>query len=258
VGGPFLYKILIYPVKSLPPVEVLESRITEYGTLEYDRLYAIVDERGRFVNGKREWRVHLIRARYDLRDGRIYLSKCGDRGEEVYRLGDEDEDISRWLSNLFGYRVRLVRSDEGYPDDTRFNGPTVISTGTLAEIASWFPGWDVLQARLRFRANLEIGGVEPFWEDNLYAGPGRPVEFRIGDVVFEGWNISKRCVVPSRDPCTGVPTIGFQKVFIKRRKPMLRGKYPDTDHGYRLAINTRIKGGQAGKVLRIGDPVAIL
>ncbi|WP_156315809.1 hypothetical protein [Aeropyrum camini] len=42
------------------------------------------------------------------------------------------------------------------------------------------------------------------------------------------------------------------------RKPMLRGKYPEGDHGYRLAVNTRILPGQEGKTIRVGDPVEVV
>lgn len=255
-GSPYLYKIMVYPIKSLPPVELPEARITRYGTLEWDRLYALVDERGLYVNGKRERRIHLVRARYDLLRGLVYLSACCGE-EQEYSLDKEPEEVSRWFTRFLGYSVRLVKRPEGYPDDEANRGPTVISTGTLAEVGSWF-GWDLLQARLRFRANLEIGGVEPFWEDQLYAGKGKAVVFRVGEVLMEGRNISKRCVVPSRDPFTAAVTIGFQKEFVRRRKPMLRGKYPESDHGYRLSINTVVRPGQEGKVLKIGDPVEVL
>ncbi|MEB3862017.1 MAG: MOSC N-terminal beta barrel domain-containing protein [Desulfurococcales archaeon] len=252
--GAFLYKILVYPVKSLPPVEVLEARVTRYGTLEWDRLYAIVDRNGVIVNGKRERRIHLVRARFDLREGLIILARPGDKKEEAYHLDDERDKVGEWLTSFLGYEVKLVKDPKGLPDDTRNNGPTVVSTSTLAEVASWFKGWDLMQARLRFRPNLEVMGVEAFWEDKLYHGNGRGARFRIGPVTLEGRGISKRCVVPSRDPCTGVPTPGFQKELSRRRKPMLRGKYPESDHGYRLVLNTVVIDGH-GSTLRVGDRV---
>ncbi len=254
--GAYLYKIMVYPIKSLPPVELMEARLTEYGTLEWDRLYAIVDEKGRIVNGKRERRIHQVRARYDLNNGLVYLSACCGE-EHEYRLPDEEEEISRWLTGFLGYRVELISRPDGFPDDEELRGPTVISTATLAEVGSWF-GLDLFQARLRFRANLEIGGVPAFWEDQLYPGPGKAMLFRVGEVLLEGRNISKRCVVPSRDPFTGAYLKGFQRVFAERRKPMLRGKYPEWDHSYRLAINTVVPPGQAGVKIKIGDPVEVL
>ncbi|MCE4613901.1 MAG: MOSC N-terminal beta barrel domain-containing protein [Desulfurococcales archaeon] len=255
---PFLYKILVYPIKSLPPVELLEATITRRGALLYDRVYAIVDGRGRYVNGKRERRIHLIRARYGLLGAErivVYASLCCGR-EEVFELPGDKGRMERWLSSFLGYDVRLVSDPEGgFPDDEKYNGPTVVSTSTLAEVASWYPGWDISQARLRFRANLEIGGVEAFWEDNLYAGPGKKVVFRIGDVVLEGRNVSKRCVVPSRDPFTATATPWFQKTFVAKRPPL---RQLPGDHNYRLAVNTTIPAGQEGKKLRVGDRVFIV
>src|SRR5581483_2540325 len=91
----------------------------------------------------------------------------------------------------------------GFPDDLNAPGPTVISTATLRTVASWFPGLTVDDMRLRFRANLEIDGVEPFWEDRLYGEQGESVTIRIGRVTIEGVNPCQRCVVPTRDPSTG-------------------------------------------------------
>ncbi|MEZ4690515.1 MAG: MOSC N-terminal beta barrel domain-containing protein [Ignavibacteria bacterium] len=45
-------KIRIYPVKSLDPVELNEVTISERSLL-HDREFAIFDENGKFVNGKR-------------------------------------------------------------------------------------------------------------------------------------------------------------------------------------------------------------
>ena len=58
------------------------------------------------------------------------------------------------------------------PRRPRRPGPTLISTASLEEVARWF-GFDLAEARRRFRANLEIGGCEAFWKDTL-ASPARP------------------------------------------------------------------------------------
>ena len=256
-GQPFVYKIMIYPIKSLPPKEVGEARVTDSGSLMYDRLYAIVDSKGRFVNGKREKKIHLLRARYALKSIDrviVHISACGD--EETFELDSEIERFERWLTRFFGYEVKVVKNtDTGFPDDIKYNGPTITSTATLSTVSSWFEDWDILQARLRFRANIEVGGVDAFWEDRLYAGPGKAVVFRVGDVVMEGRNISKRCVVPSRDPFTGKETLFFQKIFIEKR-PRIR--LLENDHNYRACINTIVRPGQGGKVIRILDRVEIL
>ena len=42
----FLERIMVYPIKSLDGVSVMESRLTDGGILEFDRIHAIVDEKG--------------------------------------------------------------------------------------------------------------------------------------------------------------------------------------------------------------------
>ncbi|WP_062662144.1 MOSC N-terminal beta barrel domain-containing protein [Aeropyrum camini] len=173
---PFLYKILLYPIKSLPPVEVLEARVSRFGGLEWDRRLALVAGDGGFVNGKRERRLHLVRARFSLERGLVYLSACCG-GEEVYSLEDL-EGMSGWFSRFLGYPVRVVEDPAGFPDDVENPGPTVVSTATLAELAGWF-GWDLMQARLRIRANLEVWSREPSGRTASTPAPGGGL--------FSGW-----------------------------------------------------------------------
>ena len=56
-----LSRIELFPIKSLDGVSVVAARINSAGILEHDRVYAIVDATGSYVNGKRTDRVHLIR-----------------------------------------------------------------------------------------------------------------------------------------------------------------------------------------------------
>ena len=60
-----LSQILVYPIKSLDGVAVKEARMTSGGILEFDRIYAMVDESGAYVNGKRTSRVQLLRSTFD-------------------------------------------------------------------------------------------------------------------------------------------------------------------------------------------------
>jgi len=249
--APLLYRIQIFPIKALPPIEVLEAEVTECGTLRGDREFAIVDLEGRFVNGKREPRIYLVRARYNLRDRSVALSAPG-MDEAVFGLDDEAEGIARWLSRFLGYEVKLVKDPNcGFPDDTKFNGPTLISTETIAEVGSWF-GLDMLQMRLRLRMNLEVIGAGAFWEDAVY---GKRV--RIGPVVLRAANICSRCVVPTRDPFTGVPIPNFQLEVIRRRKPSVAKLYGESDHGYRIGLNTVVEEGRGARI-RVMDPVDVL
>ncbi|GAB6066141.1 hypothetical protein JCM9492_12330 [Aquifex pyrophilus] len=66
MGSPYLFKILIYPIKSLDPVELESVKISEKGSLEGDRNFALFDEEDRIVNAKREKRLHFIRSFVDF------------------------------------------------------------------------------------------------------------------------------------------------------------------------------------------------
>ena len=59
-----LSRIDLYPIKSLDGVSVTEVCITAGGTLEGDRIYAMVDDTGAYVNGKRTGQVHLLRTTF--------------------------------------------------------------------------------------------------------------------------------------------------------------------------------------------------
>ncbi|MFM7034640.1 MAG: hypothetical protein ACKOYJ_05525, partial [Planctomycetia bacterium] len=84
------------------------------------------------------------------------------------------EGPCEWLSEALGIKVLIEeRLDGGFPDDREATGPTLIATESLEEVARWF-GFDLAEARRRFRANLEIGGCDAFWEDTL-ASPARLV-----------------------------------------------------------------------------------
>jgi uncharacterized protein YcbX len=255
---PFLAQILIYPIKSLDPVAVGESIISKSGALDHDRTYAIFDADGQFVNGKRCVAVHALRAQYDLKEMSVNLAiENNPAPPQTFFLNRHRMPLDQMLTAHFGFPVRTTRNSEtGYPDDTDAPGPTVISTATLETVASWF-GQSVENIRRRFRANLEIGGVEPFWEDSLYSAPGQSVKFKVGDVTIEGVNPCQRCIVLTRDPESAEQIKDFQKVFMEQRKKSLPSwaHAERFNHFYRLAVNTRIPLSEVEKVIKVGDEV---
>lgn len=219
------------------------------------------DAKDKWINGKRNSAVHHLRSNYNLDAGTVSLSPAGSVAPVSFRLPGEADRASAWLSSYFGEPVTLRHSPEGFPDDTDAPGPTVISTATLEAVCGWFPGLALESASERFRANLEISGVPPFWEDRLFAADAATtVRFRIGDVLVEGVNPCARCVVPSRDPHTAAAIESFQVQFAAARKTNLPAWSPAGrfNHFYRLAVNTRIPPAEWGKTLRVGDPVALL
>ena len=257
---PYLARILIYPIKALDGVAVKQAKVMTGGALEHDREFAMLDEKNRFVNGKRNVKVHKLRAKFDGSFENVSI-QTGE-AEHVFHLHGERSQLETWLSEYFALSVHLQQnSQKGFPDDPDAFGPTVISTETIAEVGSWFPGVGVEEMRSRLRANIEIEGVPAFWEDRLFAADSNAsIWFKIGDVLLAGVNPCQRCVVPTRDYQTGEAYPNFQKIFMAKRKETLPEWVAASrfNHFYRLSVNTRIPASEAGKILQVGDEVQIL
>ncbi len=262
---PYLSRICIYPLKALDALELKSATILASGALAYkgitDRCFALLDEDEKFVNGKRNPRVHRLRTRFEVATRTLAVRVQDTEQEYTFQIDTEREQFEAWFSAYFARPVRLAENAAvGFPDDMQAPGPTVISTETLQTVASWFPDVDKRTFRLRFRANLEIAGLPAFWEDRLFSVAGEVVQFRIGDVLLEGTNPCQRCVVPSRDPQTGEIAPQFQQIFMRRRQETLPAWATTSrfNHFYRLSCNTCISPSQEGKQLSLGDEVYLL
>ena len=253
-----LSRIDLFPIKSLDGVSALEARINSAGKLEHDRTYAIVDASGSYMNGKRTDRVHLIRTTFaeDYREASFWIQ--GEAHKQSFVFSEPDR-INRWLTDFFGFPAHLIcEPTRGFADDRLASGPTVVSEVSLRETVCWFPGLTLESARRRFRSNLELAGAEPFWEDRLFGAPSELKPFRIGEVSLLGHNPCQRCVVPSRDPESGIQSVSsFQKTFMTLREKCLPA-WANVDrfnHYYRFAVNTSIPLSEERKFLRVGDSV---
>jgi uncharacterized protein YcbX len=252
-----LGKIFIFPIKSLDAMPVAQARITAGGILQNDRIYAIFDQDGKVVNGKRTDRVHHLRCAFDPEVKEVRLWQTGESPSAPFPL-DAPERMEKWLGEFFGFPVTLKHeTQKGFPDDREAFGPTIISEASLREIQTWFPELTVGSLRRRFRANLELDDSKPFGEDVLFGAPGELKPFQIGAVKFLGHNPCQRCVVPTRDPESGQPVANFQKKFMELRKKTLPewANAQRFNHFYRFAINTSIMPSEAGKELRVRDGV---
>jgi uncharacterized protein len=259
--NPTLARIDLYPVKSLDGVAVPQAEILPSGALRCDRTFALFDSQGNFLNGKRNARIHQLRALFSEDCSHMTLWADGSEEKTTFDLAHHWDELESWLSGYFQQPVTLQENRQmGFPDDTASPGPTIVSTATLEAVAAWYPDLDIAEVRRRFRTNLEISGVPAFWEDQLFGEEGEPVAFQIGDVTFWGINPCQRCVVPTRDSLTGAVTAQFQKTFAQQRL----GTLPDWanrsrfNHFFRLAVNTRLPETEAGKALRLGDPLRLL
>jgi hypothetical protein len=257
---PTVSALFIHPLKSLDRVAVSETKVLSSGAFAHDREFALFDHENYCVNGKRNARLHLIRAAYDLTNFTVSLRIHDQNEAQTFHLLDERTRLEAWFSDFFGFPVTIKRDTKtGFPDDPESPGPTLISVATLAEVSSWFPELNQEQASRRFRANIEITNVPAFWEDQLFGEPGETVKFVIGAVALHGVNPCQRCVVPTRHPETGDVMHGFQKTFSVKRQATLPAWANTTrfNHFYRLSINTRTPSSEAGKVIHVGDELNV-
>jgi hypothetical protein len=257
---PYLAAISVYPVKSLDGISLTQARVLPGGALQRNRTFALFDPQGQYVNGKRNPKVHQLRSRFD--PDLTTLSLHTEAIAPVsFNLDTERAALETWLSQFFNLPIKIERNPVvGFPDDLNAPGPTLISTATLETVAAWFEGVSVDQIRRKLRMNLEISGVPPFWEDQLFASSDQKVQFQIGTVQFEGINPCQHCIVPTRDPQTGKSTINFQKHFIQQRRATLpdwanRDRF---NHFYRLGLNTSVPASLTQKVLQLGDAIKMI
>lgn len=260
---PNLSRIRVHPVKALDAVDLDAVEISSAGGLAGDRAFAIVDGDGEYVNGKRTDAVHRLDAEVDLGAGTIRLGVRESADREAFDLGGDRPPLEDWLSSYLGYGVELEAGRGGELTDSSVlggdpPGVTVVSTATLRTVASWFPEIDVDGVRRRFRANLEVDGVDPFWEDRLVGAEGARIQ--LGGATLRVVEPVPRCVVPTRHPDTGEPTDGFRERFLRRREET----FPDGvnrdafDHLYSLTVLAEPTEASRGERLTVGDRVEVL
>lgn len=275
---PELTRIRVYPIKALDGVEIESVPVRGEGWIDYDRQYAMFDADGDYVNGRQNQLVHKISSSIDLDTGAVELDiHDSDRHFECNLDGiDENPELDEWLSDFFGEPVTVEQAKKSNFTDSAggivpyrisATGPTIVSSETLEEVASWYDDLSTEDIRRRLRTNFEITGGGPFWEDRLFTDGEHAVEFKLGDVTHHGMMSKPRCVTPSRDPDTGELNENFSKTFIENR----RESFPewadadnlgihiefDTDHYYYLTVVTRIPGRESGKEISVGDDLTI-
>jgi uncharacterized protein len=256
----YVASIHIYPVKSLDGIAVSQATILASGALEGDRSFAICDEAGEFVNTKRNSGVHFLRLSFDIKN-RMAGLKIQDTEQEIFfHVDRERPGIEDWLSNYFGFPVKLIENLlTGFPDDTAAPGPSIISTETIAEVASWFPRVSVNEMRHRLRANIEIGDVPAFWEDQLFPEANEVVSLKIGTVIFEAINRGHPCIRSARNYAGKTAEPNFQNLLKAKQKEIMADlvKRGPVNNFSRLIVSMRFSAQAAGKIVHIGDEVQI-
>lgn len=213
--------IAIAPVKSMALVFLDATHLGEAG-IAGDRAFAVLDARGRLVNGKRAGSLATIRPTWDSASRRLTLQMpdgttvdgMATPGEPVEAFFPHERRPARaldgpWsdaISTWTGHPFRLVAIEPGEGLD---RGPTatLLSTAALASLAA-AGGEDTPLDRRRFRMTFGINGVAAHAEDHWL---GRGV--RIGGATVRVAGNVGRCAVTTQDPDTGRPSFDTLRVL---------------------------------------------
>lgn len=257
---PYIKRIRIYPVKSLDPIEVQEAEIG-IRSLKNDRAFAMLAEDGRFVNGKRTGLVNTLKAEYDLEQMTIKLGKRSESSRSVFELKENNEELNAYLSDYFDMKVFLLHRTKGeLMDIPGASSVTIVTEASLESLQIDLKQKSLEDLRLRFRTNIEMGGVDPYWEENLFNSPGVGMRFKLGNVDMIGISPRARCNVPPRDPHTGETDKAFVKKMILSRERNLpeNSKIKMYGSAYHLTVNTYVPETEKGKKIRVGDKIEII
>ncbi len=257
---PYISKIRVYPVKSLDPIEVNKAEIGIH-SLRYDREFAMVADDRRYVNAKRTGRVNQLKATYDLPNQRIFLSHR-DGGEiNDFELRENNKALEKYLEDFFNMKLTLYHRTRGeLMDIPKASSITIVSEASLQSLHQDFSDHTLEDLRLRFRANIEIGGVDPYWEEKLFGEQGIGFRFLVGNVEMIGVSPRARCNVPPRDPFTGETDKTFVKTMLESRSKSLPTDSLLSNYGslYHLTVNTFVPESEKGKIITVGDEIEII
>lgn len=246
--------IYIYPIKSLDGVKLDNIAFNRSGGLKNDRLFALKDFNGEYINANNYPEIIKLRSGFDLDKGLLNL-KHGNT-ELSFKLFDEIDLIEEWFSAYFKKKVKLHRNYEmGYPDDRKRPGPTIYSYQSLELVKSWFPELSIKELRRRFRGNIELDAdLEGFWEDGLLLSDMKHGLFQLGSIEFQAVKPCPRCPVPTRNSMDGKIYKGFQKTYTEKRKNNIAASVDKKlfPHYYMFAINTLVSNPESG-IIKCGD-----
>ncbi len=216
----------IYPIKSCAGLSLASAEVDALG-LAHDRRWVLTDPDGRFVTGRQEGRLVLVRAEPDTSGLRLSAPGMPDLDVPVpaadapranVQVWKDAVDAAHagaaadaWFGAYLGRPLRLwyfdARSRRAIDPDYARSGEQVafadgypllaISQASLDQLNARLPAGTAPLSMLRFRPNVVIAGAVPHAEDAWR-------RVRIGGVVFDAVKPCTRCVFTSVDPATGL------------------------------------------------------
>jgi uncharacterized protein YcbX len=247
--------LAVTPVKGMRVRQVDAIELGERGAAG-NRVFYVIDDRGRMVNGKNFKHLQTVTADYDAAAHALTLAfPNGAEASGELHNGDEittsffnhpkqaHEVRGPWneaLSAFFGQPLRLV-STASAVDRGRHGAISVMSQASLRHLAA-LAECDGVDGR-RFRMLIEVDGIEAHEEDGWL---GRRV--RVGSALIRPCGHVGRCVITTRDPDTGEGDLDTLKLLATYRhkigttEPLAFGIYGEV-----------LEGGP----VRVGDPVTV-
>lgn len=259
--NPRISQLRIYPIKSLDPIEKNEVEMGTY-SIKGDREFAMIDMERNIINGKRTSQVYKLKAEYQLDNGVVTLSTRGESSSLDFELREENDVLNEFLSDFFGIKLKLIKNTQGqFQDMPVESSVTLLSDASLESLQNDLNLESLENLRLRFRANIEVTGVKPFWEEKLFYKPDEGVNFQIGEVKLIGISPRARCNVPPQNPSTG----DLEKEFVKKMMGSRLKSLPEYStiylfgrNTYYLTVNSFLPLTERGKKIKIGDLVTVL
>lgn len=259
-----LSSIFIYPIKSTAGMDLPSAWIDARG-FRHDRRWMLVDAENRFLTGRQEPRMVLVRA-IPEGDG-LHLDAPSMPSLRVLAPGDASErlavtvwddvvdaawagaDGDAWFSEFLERAVRLVMMDaRSVRTVASADANNVSFADAYPFLAISQPSLDGLNARLagpismrRFRPNLVIAGCDPHAEDQWR-------RIRIGGVEFEAVKPCTRCMFTTVDPTLGKRDPSGEPLRTLKT-------YRRSEVGITFGMNLIARG--PGEV-RVGDCVEVL
>lgn len=203
-------RLSITPVKGLSLHHPDSIDLTLQGVVG-DRLFYLLDERGRIQSCTRNPGLYGLRAAYDRQTRRLEVTR-GDQlllggiiepakpvDTDMWGLRTITSDVvadpvwSTFFTDIVGRRVQLVQA-RGSAYDVQ--PVTLLGTGSVAELAR-HAGLPDVDSR-RFRMLIEFSGGHPHLEDSW---DGKVL--RIGDAILRGGGPVQRCAATTRNADSG-------------------------------------------------------
>ena len=97
--NPHVARLLVSPIKSLDRVDCDRVTILQSGALEGDRTWAIFDQEGNFVNGKRNQKIYALRSEFDSQTNTVSLRIEGSDQTKTFNLRESSGALCNWLED---------------------------------------------------------------------------------------------------------------------------------------------------------------